>query len=232
MFSCRGMTCKSVRKKSMENVCLNPLANFTIYIACVQQMQSRRHELQTYHTTNVTCTNDIYFYLLFPKNGKWKALDLSCAAVSCLLHSKYFSLVAFNHCGHKYVSCSTNRLKQLHFALHWLQNGYIAKKYHSTDYCMFVAVTTSLVKFRQVKGLLGKTQKDLHLLHLKNKRLVGLVKGWRTCGPQKKFVRPAKHSGEASSLELSHSGDTTSLELTGFILWTKCCAASLLSGNS
>ena len=46
--------------------------------------------------------------------------------VSCLTRSKWISLVAFNHYGHKYVSCSTNRLKQLHFALHWLRTGYIA----------------------------------------------------------------------------------------------------------
>jgi len=30
-----------------------------------------------------------------------------------------------------------------------------------------------------------------------------LKQRWRTCGPQKNFVRPAKHSGETISLELS-----------------------------
>jgi len=31
-------------------------------------------------------------------------------------------------------------------------------------------------------------------------------------------MRPAKHSGETSSHELSHADETSSLELTGFIV--------------
>jgi len=64
---------------------------------------------------------------------------------------------------------------------------------------------------------------------------VGLLQGWRTRGPQKNFVRPAKHSGETSSyyfLLLFVSVDEQFLSfLTGFRVWLKSCAARLLSGN-
>ena len=65
--------------------------------------------------------------------------------------------------------------------------------------------------------------------------VINLKQGWRTCGPQKNFVRPAKHSGETSSyyfrlLFVSVDEQFFSF-LTGFLVWLKSCAARLLSGN-
>jgi len=52
-------------------------------------------------------------------------------------------------------------------------------------------------------------------------------------GLQKNFVQSAKHSGQTSSLELCLLFLLTNIFsfLTGFIVWTKSCAARLLSGN-
>ena len=81
---------------------------------------------------------------------------------------------------------------------------------------------------RHLGTLAGNTARQWLLIVVSH---VALYQGWRTCGPQKNFVRPAKHSGETSSLELLHSGETSSLELTAFIVWLNSCAARLLSGN-
>jgi len=64
---------------------------------------------------------------------------------------------------------------------------------------------------------------------------LALNQGRRTCGPQKNFVRPAKHSGETSSyyfrLLFVPVDEQFFSFLTGFIVWLKSCAARLHSGN-
>ena len=54
---------------------------------------------------------------------------------------------------------------------------------------------------------------------------------WRTCGPQKNFVHPAKHFRRYFSLLFVSVDDQFFSFLTGFIVCLRSCVAHLLSGN-